>query len=309
MIWTVTVNPALDITYGVSELRPGQVHRVHDVQVRPGGKGLNVSRVLAALEVQTTATGFIGGHAGDLFEQLLGECKGHSFIHPAFVRTNHETRRSVAIVAQNEATVLNEAGAGLTEADFASLTRTLSAVGNSDVVAISGSFPPGNSDYLPHIVKTVKQAGGTCIVDTSGPALLEAAKAGADILKPNHEELADLTDSHDLQRGIDFLLGAGAGGVVCSRGEDGFVAQINHGERVRVAPPAVIAGNPTGAGDASVAALARGAARDGLAAAQDGTVLRKWLVDAAALAGAAVAAPVAGEIVMDVYDRLLHAQA
>ncbi|PKI91271.1 hypothetical protein CW368_07425 [Actinomycetales bacterium SN12] len=135
------------------------------------------------------------------------------------------------------------------------------AVPGAGVLVISGSFPPDTpDDVLPSLIALGRDAGATVIVDTSGPALLAAADAGASVLKPNEHELRDATGLDDPVDGARELIRRGAELVLLSLGADGMLAVTPtasgdvHVLHARLGE--VLAGNPTGAGDAAVAACA-----------------------------------------------------
>ena len=296
MIWTVTANPAVDITYRVDHVDLGEVHRIHVVTERPGGKGLNVACTLDSLGEQVCATGFLGGANGQQVEDLLTVT--HPNVLHRFVPVQTQTRRSVAIVdAAGRATVFNEAGTPREEADWERLRIVLGEVHAGDVVAISGSMPPHTDEHvLPDLIKQVKSAGASVLVDTSGPALLLAARAGADMLKPNREELLEATGASTLSEGVRRLLDMGAGMVALSMGKDGMTAAGLDEDGTMVALHSVsnrdVTGNPTGAGDASVAAWCQVFADPTI------TTVRQRLAgvgEAVAVSTAAVASLVAGE--------------
>ncbi|MDO5494433.1 MAG: 1-phosphofructokinase family hexose kinase [bacterium] len=299
MIWTVTANPALDITYRVGTFHVGGVSRVRDLSERAGGKGLNVARVLDALGHPVTATGFLGGSDGERVTSLLAA--GNPGVTARFVQAAGPTRRSVAIVDDDAATsVLNEQGPPRSASEWEDLFGVLAEVGKADVVAISGSLPPDSDpELLPRMVRFLKERGARVLVDTSGPALLTAADAGADLLKPNNHELLEATGANDLMDGVRELLWRGAGVVALSLGEDGMLAAARTDERLRTAqarPRRTVVGNPTGAGDASVAAWCAWFAERPDAAPAD---LVGGVGEAVALSAAAVASPVAGEFDSD----------
>lgn len=251
MIWTVTANPALDITYRVGTFHVGGVSRVRDLSERAGGKGLNVARVLDSLGIPTTATGFLGGPDGERVASLLAA--GNPGVTARFVPAQGNTRRSVAIVDDDAATsVINEQGAPRSPAEWEALTAVLADVGAGDVVAISGSLPPASERHrLPGLVAHLKGRDVRVLVDTSGPALLAAAEAGADMLKPNNHELLEATGAVNLLDGVRELISRGAGMVALSLGEEGMAAAARTDERLRVAqarPRRTVVGNPTGAG-------------------------------------------------------------
>lgn len=147
MILTVTLNTALDITYRVRELRPYASHRVTSVTERPGGKGLNVARVLAALGHEVTVTGFAGGPAGRAVQDQLTATPG---VLDALVPVAGSTRRTIAVVEETaanltpEATQLNEPGPQVTPAEWSAFQDVYEGLLPSvSVVALCGSLPPG----------------------------------------------------------------------------------------------------------------------------------------------------------------------
>lgn len=279
MIVTVTPNLALDVTYEMPELRPGKVHRVRAVRSRAGGKGVNVARVLRSLGHEVLVIGLAGGPTGAAVrEDLDAAGLPHDLVPCA-----GETRRTVTVVAGDEATLLREPGPVITPEEWVALEERVPDAG---VLVVSGSLPPG---VEPEAVTRLAARDVPVIVDTSGEALRHAAPY-AWAVKPNAEELAAVTGTDDPVAGARML---GARTVVVSMGADGLLAVT--GEEVhRVSPPRVVTGNPTGAGDAVVAALAAGAAT--------GSAWPALLADAAALSAAAVLAPLAGSYDSAAYE-------
>ncbi|UJP09444.1 PfkB family carbohydrate kinase [Microbacterium sp. KUDC0406] len=162
--------------------------------------------------------------------------------------------------------------------------------GQRPVLVISGSVPPGTpDDLLPSLIALGREAGAIVIADTSGPALLSAADAGADVLKPNAAELAEATGITDPIEGAHELLRRGASLILLSRGAEGMLAVSADADVVSARLPEALAGNPTGAGDAAVSAAAvllASGIRDPEA------ILRR----ATAWSAAAVLMPLAGDI-------------
>ncbi|UFU04340.1 1-phosphofructokinase family hexose kinase [Ruania suaedae] len=296
MIRTVTPNPALDLTYRLERLRIGEVHRAQDVTETPGGKGINVARVLASLGHEVHCCGFLGGSTGEHLEHLLSRTP----VHQDWTLVAGETRRTVTVVDEAGATLINEPGPPVSRRDWERLTRTVQArTGAGDVVVISGSAPPGTgADDLPALVRALVEADARVIADTSGPALLDVAAAGPAVLKPNHLELQAATGIDDPVAGAQDLLARGAGAVLVSRGADGVLLVTPEGAwQARTEP--IKGGNPTGAGDAAVAALAAA-----LASGAEGAGLADHLPDVVALSAAAVLMPTAGAVDADFYARM-----
>jgi tagatose 6-phosphate kinase len=336
VILTVTLNPALDLTYRVDALVPHGTHRVAAVAERPGGKGLNVAAVLHALGEPVLATGLLGGSTGGRVTSLLaGEGVPASFVPIA-----EETRRTVAVADHDDATGFWEPGPRVTAGEWAAFVAHFrSLLGGVAVVALSGSLPPGVPiDGYATLIRLASDAGVRTVLDTSGEALRHGLTAAPDLAKPNAAELAALISAGDpaaalaretaavsvrdpavavaaasarnpaaaLARGpgaaaglgvaeASVVLRLGARAVVVSRGPLGLLALTGDGA-FHAVPPEKLAGNPTGAGDACVAALTRGL--------RDRTSWPDLLADAVALSAAAVAAPLAGAVDLDVYQRL-----
>lgn len=304
LILTVTLNAALDVTYQVGTLVPYRTHRVTDVAERAGGKGLNVARVLHGLGEPVRATGLLGGDTGARVTRLLDEAG----IEAAFTPIADETRRTLAVVDRTDATGLWEPGPVVTAAEWAAFgAHYAELVADAAVVVLSGSLPRGlPADAYATLIRAAREAGALTILDTSGEPLRAALPARPDVVKPNRDELTALltgpdgvpdadpaaetsgaTGIGDLRRLAERARALGAAAVVASAGADGLVAVTAEGAW-RAVPPEIVTGNPTGAGDASVAALARGV--------RDGAAWPLLLADAVALSAAAVAAPVAGAL-------------
>lgn len=304
MIWTITPNPALDYTYRVAKLNVGIPHRVNDVSVRAGGKGVNVARVLGQLGIQTVATGFLGGANGTRFRQLLSELPQSGRIESQFIDTDADTRLSIAVIEDDHAaTVFNEAGSAPSDAAWEELLNLLeSGLRPGDMVACCGSLP-GDTDpeWVGRIVETTQRAGARILVDATGATLQAACDAGADFVKPNDDELRESTGCEDVAAGAQQLLASGVGTVIVSEGSRGMSVHTREGAW-RAAPAQHVEGNPTGAGDASVAAWCLYLSEN--TEAVDGSALAQALPHAVALSGAAVACPVAGEVDTDLYTQM-----
>lgn len=301
MIVAITPNPALDITYRIARLSVGGSHRVAEAIERPGGKGLNVARVLAALGEPVAVSGFLGGTCGQRMRALIAELPELAHAPAGWVMVPAETRRTVAIVDDEGDTIFNEAGVAADPAAWDALLGGIAGLlDGGTVLACSGSIAPGTRPgVLAQLIDVAHELGARAVVDTSGDWLIEAARAGADLLKPNHAELLAATGAQDADTGVHTLLDLGAQAVAVSAGADGMSVHLGTGSGWRARGPR-LSGNAIGAGDASVAAwcrgLATGADLDDLAA--------RTLADAVALSAAAVLAPVAGEFDADAYRRL-----
>ncbi|MER6076895.1 1-phosphofructokinase family hexose kinase [Streptomyces sp. NPDC001833] len=297
MILTVTLNTALDITYRVGALRPHTSHRVAAVTERPGGKGVNVARVLAALGHETTVTGLAGGATGRAVREHLAETPG---VVDALLPVAGATRRTIAVVDEltGDTTQLNEPGPQIAPAEWgAFLDRYEELLTGASAVALCGSLPPGVPvGAYAGLIKTARSAAVPVLLDTSGEPLRRGVAARPDLVKPNADELAELTGSHDPARATQDARRRGARTVVASLGAQGLLALTPEG-RWRATPPTREHGNPTGAGDSAVAGLLAGLVEQ-----------LPWpdrLARAVALSAATVRAPAAGEFDRLTYEKLL----
>ena len=321
MILTVTLNAALDVTYRVPVLVPGQTHRVAEVAERAGGKGVNVARVLHALGEPVVATGLAGGASGGRIRSLLA-AEG---VREAFVVIAAESRRTVVVYDGEGATGLWEPGPTVSADEWSAFLRRFTDLArDARVVVLSGSLPPGvPADGYAVLIDLARSAGAQTVLDADQAALRHGLAAGPDLVKPNAEEFAglvgralavpdprpgatgpaadaangpDAANGLDTAKAVEEVRSLGAREAVASLGSAGLVAATTDGVVRRAFLPEPVAGNPTGAGDACVAALARGMIHR-----------HPWperLRDAVALSAAAVIAPVAGSVNLSDYRRL-----
>ncbi|MEV2192602.1 1-phosphofructokinase family hexose kinase [Streptomyces phaeochromogenes] len=298
MILTVTLNTALDITYRVRGLRPHTSHRVTEVIERPGGKGLNVARVLAALGHEVTVTGFVGGATGRAVQEQLTHTAG---VVDALVPVAGATRRTIAVAdtTTGDTTQLNEPGPSITPAEWSAFQEAYEVLLRSaSAVALCGSLPPGVPvGAYAQLVRTARALAVPVLLDTSGEPLRRGLAARPDIVKPNADELAELTGSHDPSQATRDARRRGAHSVVASLGAEGLLARTPDGDW-RAAPPRAVRGNPTGAGDSVVAGLLSGLV--------ERLPWPERLARAVALSAASVLAPVAGEFDRSAYEELVN---
>ncbi|WP_328727483.1 1-phosphofructokinase family hexose kinase [Streptomyces sp. NBC_00259] len=296
MILTVTLNAALDLTYRVPALLPHTSHRVSEVIERPGGKGLNVARVLAAIGHDTVVTGFAGGTTGEILRAQLAGLP----VRDALVPVAGTTRRTLAVVdaASGDTTQFNEPGPTVTPDEWtAFLTSYESLLRDAEAVALCGSLPPGiHVGAYAELIRRARAAGVPALLDTSGEPLRRGIAARPDLVKPNADELAQLTGSREPLRATHDARRRGARTVVSSLGPDGILAATPDGTW-QATPPGTVLGNPTGAGDSAVAGLLSGLVES-----------LPWpdlLTRAVALATATVLAPTAGDFDRASYEDLL----
>jgi tagatose 6-phosphate kinase len=316
VILVACLNPALDITHEVAAVDWAGINRPAAVHDRPGGKGLNVARTLHALGADVLVTGMVGGTTGTGVAVALTEYG----IRTALTSVYGPTRRTFTVVDASvvdgsvvDGSVANgsvggerggvaafyEPGPVVGAAEFAGfLDDYREALAGADAVVLSGSLPPGLPDGT--YATLIEVANGLpVILDAHGEALRLGVTAGPAIVKPNLAELTALSPRQPtVAAAARELHAAGAGAVVVTLGHDGLLAVSDEG-CWRARPPATVAGNATGAGDAVAAALAHGL-----------VLGRPWderLRHAVALGAATAAAPVAGEFRSGDYTGALAA--
>lgn len=265
MILTVTLNAAIDKRYVVERFQPGGVNRVKECSYSAGGKGLNVSRVAAIAGEAVTATGFVGGHAGNYIVETL---KDQNIIN-SFVYINGESRSCINIYdeANHTQTEFLEPGVNVTEADKeVMLKKFTELVDTCSVVAISGSVPKGvDSQIYIDMIRITKERGRKVILDTSGKLLEESLGAKPSMIKPNMDEIRLLTGNENISR-EDIIEAAlqiqkdGIEVVVISCGSDGSLIACEEGV-YRAIVPKIETVNTVGCGDAMVAGFAVGFSR------------------------------------------------
>jgi 1-phosphofructokinase len=290
MIVTVTPNPSLDRTLEVETLERGEVVRASAERTDPGGKGVNVSRALVANGHASRAVLPLGGADGELLASLL-EGLG---IEVAAVPIADATRSNVTVVEPDgTVTKLNAPGPQLSDAEVvALLERAVAAAAGAVWVVASGSLAPGTPDDLyARLADAVRPVGSRVAVDTSGTALDRALAGGPDVLKPNEEELTEVTgvvpeNLGDVVRAANELRSNGVGTVVVSLGAVGAVL-VGDGDAVHAESEVIVPRSTVGAGDALLAGFlaAGGEGPDALA---EGVA---WGAAACVLPGTAVPGP------------------
>ncbi len=261
MIVTLTPNPSIDRTVAVDTVRHGEVNRATSSRIDPGGKGINVSRALAAQGVDTLAVLPLGGPEGGVIASLL-EAAGVSH-RP--VPVTGTVRSNVAVVEPDGTTTkINEPGPTLSPVEVdAVVACALEAAAGADWLVASGSLPPGAPDDLyATLVHRALAAGCRVAIDGSGAAMRLAVAAGPSLIKPNHEELAELVD-HPLPTLGDVLdaaadiVSAGVERVVVSLGGDGALL-VDGGTVAHVRTRVPHVQSTVGAGDCTLAGLLAG---------------------------------------------------
>ncbi len=259
MIKTVTLNAAIDKTVEVQDFRLGAVNRISKHQLDAGGKGINVSKVIRALDGESIAVGVLAGRNGEF---ILAEMERRGIAHD-FHFVQGETRTNLKVVDPMNSTFtdINEPGTTISEQDLKQLEEMIfKDLGPDTSLVLSGSVPSSvPTSIYRQWMERAKALGGKTFLDADGELLREGLKANPFLVKPNLYELEHLV-GHKLPRLDDVaeaarkLLRQGVEVLVVSLGSEGalfaYQEQIIHAESLAIEVKSTV-----GAGDAMVAAL------------------------------------------------------
>lgn len=253
MIYTCTLNPSVDYVVQVQEFQLGDLNRMSFDAKYPGGKGINVSRVLKRAGVESKALGFIGGFTGSFVEGVLRE----EGISANFIHVNGDSRINIKLKTETE-TEINGQGPEITNDQFGQLVKQIEGLENSDILVLAGSIPSSlPSDLYIKLSKLAKNQGAKVVVDVSGKVLLDIVDQKPFFIKPNHHELGELFDTtiETPEEAIPYgqrLLELGAENVVISMAEKGALLVTKNAVYQASVPKGTVK-NSVGAGDSLVA--------------------------------------------------------
>ena len=260
MIYTVTLNPALDKTATVENLRLDSVNRISELRVDPGGKGINVSKVVRELGAKTVAIALLGGHTGTMLRNMLVELG----IECKVLEVEGETRTNLKIKdpVLKTNTDINEPGPEVTDEQLRGMLDGLvGEVGSGDIVVLSGSLPRGAAaDTYKVWVAALKETGAKVYLDADGDKLVRGIEAKPDLIKPNEIELGammgrTLDADEKIVEAARELIDGGLDRVMVSMGGAGAL-YVARDVTIKANPVKVPVGSTVGAGDSVVAALA-----------------------------------------------------
>ena len=261
MIYTVTLNPALDKTVEIPSLTVDSVNRITAMRTDPGGKGINVSKVIDKLGGKSIATGILGGDTGRAIQSAL-EAMG---LETDFRFVDGETRTNLKIIdpVNHTNTDINEPGVTVSEAILGDLLKELTGkLTEKDIVVLSGSLPKGApKDTYGTWVKACRDTGAKVILDADGDLLAAGLEAAPYMIKPNNHEISRLMGKtlktpEELEQAAKELMDQyDIGKIVVSMGGDGALYVTKDGT-IYAEGLKVPVGSTVGAGDSVVAALA-----------------------------------------------------
>ncbi|MFP3122103.1 1-phosphofructokinase [Ectobacillus funiculus] len=252
MIYTCTLNPSIDYVVELDSIQLGDLNRAKRTEQYPGGKGINVSRVLKRLGVENTALGFIGGFTGEFIrEELSKELVNHDF-----VKANGTTRINVKLKSGDE-TEINGQGPTIETEQINELLQKVEAMNEGDIFVLAGSLPASiPADFYKTLATAARARGVKIVADTSGPALQEIIEEKLFLIKPNHHELGELfeTTITSKEESIAYakrLVESGIQNVIVSMAGAGALLITNHKILYANAPKGTVK-NSVGAGDSTI---------------------------------------------------------
>lgn len=253
MIYTVTANPSIDYILRLDAIDLGNVNRCNYDAKLPGGKGINVSRILQELGYDSCALGFLGGFTGQFVEKALK----NSGLHERFTRIQDDTRINVKIKAEEE-TELNAVGPHISEEEIEAFSKQFDKLNAGDIVVFAGSLPACLPEtFYFDLIQKVRQQDAEFVIDTTGEKLLQTLEFNPLVVKPNNHELAELfattfNDMDDIVSAAKKLLEKGAQHVLVSMAGDGGLLVTHDGVWRSFAPTGTVI-NSVGAGDSMIA--------------------------------------------------------
>ncbi|HIW50768.1 MAG TPA: 1-phosphofructokinase [Candidatus Blautia intestinavium] len=260
MIVTVTMNPAIDKTIEIDRLNRGNLNRIEKIEYDAGGKGINVSKTIRELGGESIATGFLGGNAGRVIEEVL-DSRG---IKHDFVWVDGETRTNTKVCEQDgTVTELNEKGPEITPEQLTNLLEKLDDLADDNVLFILAGSIPGNmeKDIYARIIERVHKKGAKVLLDADRELFRKGLEQKPDMIKPNQWEIEELQGfSHgvsdkELINVAEKMQKDGIDTVVISLGKNGALFVLEN-YVAKGMPLKVDVHSTVGAGDAMVAAMA-----------------------------------------------------
>lgn len=262
MILSVTLNPCVDQMLTIDGLKPFDTNRVSRADEDAGGKGVNLSRVVAEMGGDTVATGFLGGTTGLFVRAVLAE----QGVRNSFVEVAGSTRTNVSVEdgTGRPPTTFNARGPEISEPELHRLLGWLEELASeASWIAIGGSLPPGvPTDIFRTLVELGHRAGTKVLLDADGEAQRLGLEAGPDLIKPNSPECSRLlgrtiaTDEEALAAVEEMYARQGGGEkiAIMSRGKRGAVMRCAEGRYLGVSPE-VVPVSTIGSGDSLLGAF------------------------------------------------------
>ncbi|HHC9641598.1 TPA: 1-phosphofructokinase [Staphylococcus aureus] len=260
MIYTVTFNPSIDYVIFTNDFKIDGLNRATATYKFAGGKGINVSRVLKTLDVESTALGFAGGFPG----KFIADTLNNSAIQSNFIGVDEDTRINVKLKTGQE-TEINAPGPHITSAQFEQLLQQIKNTTSEDIVIVAGSVPSSiPSDAYAQIAQITAQTGAKLVVDAEKELAESVLSYHPLFIKPNKDELevmfnTTVNSDEDVIKYGRLLVDKGAQSVIVSLGGDGAI-YIDKEISIKAVNPQGKVVNTVGSGDSTVAGMVAGIA-------------------------------------------------
>ena len=260
MIYTVTLNPSIDYVVRLDSLVTGITNRTTSEEYYFGGKGINVSCVLAELDFESTAFGFVAGFTGDAIEKGIRNDK----IITDFIKLEKGISRINIKIKAGEETEINCQGPHIEESELERLLNKVDRINDGDTIVIAGNVPNTMpDDVYERILERIKDKNVRIVVDATKKLLLNSLKYKPFLIKPNRQELSEIFETEisteaDIEKYAKELQKMGAQNVLISLGGDGAMLIDEFGQKHKqgVLKEKVI--NTVGSGDSMVAGFIAG---------------------------------------------------
>jgi 1-phosphofructokinase len=253
MIYTLTLNPSVDYIVEADEIILGELNRSSHETKLPGGKGINVSRVLRTMGIESKAIGFLGGFTGKYVEEFLYK----EGIFTGFIKVDGDTRINIKLKADTE-TEINARGPEVTSLGLELLKEQIKQLRSGDYLVLAGSIPSSMpASIYEELVQVCIVTGAEVIVDAEGDLLKTVLEYRPFLIKPNHHELGQLfgteiLSTEDAAYYGEKLVKAGAKNVIVSLADKGAVYINEEASYVATVPKGDLKSS-VGAGDSMVA--------------------------------------------------------
>ena len=260
MIYTVTLNPSIDYVIRLDRLKSGITNRSIGEEYYFGGKGINVSCVLAQLDLDSTAYGFVAGFTGEAIENGIRNDR----ITTDFIKLKHGNSRINVKLKAGEETEINGQGPHIEEHELASLLLKIDRIADGDTLVLAGSVPNTMpDDVYERILERVCHKNVRIVVDAVKNLLLNSLKYNPFLIKPNRQELSEIfgveiQTEEDIERYAGELQKMGAKNVLISLGKEGAVLLDEFGKKHKAGVLKGRVVNTVGAGDSMVAGFIAG---------------------------------------------------
>lgn len=260
MIYTLTLNPAIDYYIDMGEFELGKLNKINNAYTLPGGKGINVSKVLKNFEVENVALGFYGGFTGNYIKTHLKDYG----IKDNFICLEEDTRINIKLKTSNSESEISGKSPNISDKDIEELFKLIENIKEKDILILSGSVPNSISNSIyKDIIDLLKNKNDIKIIlDSRDEAFKKAIKSGVFLSKPNKNELKEyfnkeINDFDDIVFYSKKLLEEGSQNLIVSMGKEGSILITKDSIYRGNAPDGKLISS-VGAGDSMVAGIVYG---------------------------------------------------